>query len=151
MVWGCMTVHGVGNLFRIDGGLDSNLYRRILDEDLVSSVEDFGFNVEDVVFQHDNDPKHTSRIVKQWISERQIAVLDWPAQSPDLNPIEHLWGHLKRRMCDYNDSPTSIHSLWERLELEWHSIPASVCRELIESMPRRVSAVLGAKGGYTKY
>jgi DDE superfamily endonuclease len=78
-------------------------------------------------------------------------VLLWPAQSPDLNPIEHLWNHLKRRLAEYEVVPNGILELWERVEKEWNNIGAEVCHNLIESMPRRVAAVLKAKGGYTKY
>ena len=77
--------------------------------------------------------------------------MEWPAQSPDLNPIEHLWSHLKKKLEEYENPPTGITDLWKRVEKEWNNIPASVCQNLIESMPRRVAAVLGAKGGYTKY
>jgi DDE superfamily endonuclease len=75
----------------------------------------------------------------------------WPAQSPDLNPIEHLWGVLKRRLARHEHPPSGIHELWERIEDDWEAIPAEECQKLIESMPRRVQAVLKAKGGYTKY
>ena len=62
----------------------------------------------------------------------------WPAQSPDLNPIEHLWGCLKRGLAEHENSPNGIHELWER-------IPVEECQKLIESMPRRVQAVLKQK------
>jgi transposase len=151
MVWGCMSFYGVGNLVRIDGGLNAELYCNILQEDLASSVEFYGGKLENFIFQQDNDPKHTSKLVKKWIADNVVEVLDWPAQSPDLNPIEHLWEHMKRRLSGYEMAPTSMYSLWERLEKEWEAIPPSVCNELIESMPRRITAVLKARGGYTKY
>lgn len=75
----------------------------------------------------------------------------WPAQSLDLNPIEHLWSHLKRKLVEYEEPPKGIHELWERVQVEWDQIGAGVCQNLIESMPRRVEQVIKAKGGYTKY
>jgi len=75
----------------------------------------------------------------------------WPAQSPDLNPIEHLWGYLKRRLADHEFSPKRIHELWERVQVDWKGIPVEECQTLIERMPRRIEAVIKAKGGYTKY
>ena len=75
----------------------------------------------------------------------------WPAQSPDINPIEHLWGHLKRKLAEQEVAPRGILELWERVEEEWNKIDAGVCQNLIESMPRRVAAVKQANGGYTKY
>ena len=77
--------------------------------------------------------------------------MKWPAQSADLNPIEHLWCHLKKRLGEYEFPPKGMEELCERVEKEWDDIPASVCQGLIESLPRRISAVLKAKGGYTKY
>jgi transposase len=151
MVWGSMTAHDVGNLVRIDGTMDAKLYCKILNENLAPSVQKYGGMLGDYVFQQDNDPKHTSKLARKWLADHAIEVLDWPAQSPDLNPIEHLWVHLKRRLSDHESMPTSVHELWVRLEQEWSAIPASACTRLIESMPRRIVGVLRAKGGYTKY
>ena len=75
----------------------------------------------------------------------------WPAHSPDLNPIEHLWSHLKRRLAEYEVEPKGMLELWERVQVEWDKIEPEVCQKLIESMPKHVEAVLKAKGGYTRY
>ena len=75
----------------------------------------------------------------------------WPAQSSDLNTIEHLWVHLKMKLAEHETSPNGIHELWERIQVDWEEILAKDCQNLIESMPKRVQAVLKAKGGYTKY
>ena len=68
-----------------------------------------------------------------------------------MNPIEHLWEHLKRRLKEYPTPPKGVHELWDRLAEEWGEIPPEVCQNLIESMPRRIQAVIKAKGGHTKY
>ena len=73
------------------------------------------------------------------------------AFSPDLNPIEHLWSHLKRKLAEYERPLDRILELWERVQVEWDKIDSKVCQDLIESMPRRVAAVIKAKEGYTKY
>ncbi|KAF9441595.1 transposable element Tcb2 transposase [Macrolepiota fuliginosa MF-IS2] len=75
----------------------------------------------------------------------------WSPQSPDLNPIEQLWTCVKKKLGEYENHPLSIHELRKRIDIEWKKIPASVCQNLVDSMPRRVQAVLRAKGGYTKY
>ena len=80
-----------------------------------------------------------------------MEVLSWPAQSPDLNPIEHLWYYLKQRLREYEEPAGGVEELWRRTEVEWEKIPKKVCQKLIESMPRRIAAVIRAKGVYTKY
>lgn len=151
MMWGCMSWEGVGYGVKIEGKMDADLYVKILDEDLMKSLEWWGKEPDEVVFQQDNDPKHTSKKAKNWLENSGMDIMVWPAQSPDLNPIEHLWGHLKKRLAAYEKPPSGALELWQRVEREWEGIPKEVCRNLIESMPRRVQAVLKAKGSYTKY
>ncbi|KAI1003516.1 hypothetical protein K3495_g4694 [Podosphaera aphanis] len=103
------------------------------------------------IFQQDIDPKHTARATISFLRSRDIKCLDRPAQSPDLNPIEHLWEELKRRLGTYHEPPKGVGELWQRVLREWALIPTSICRKLIESMPRRIEAVLAAKGGNTRY
>ena len=67
MVWSCMTAHGVGNLVKIEEIMDSKLYCQILEEDLSESMEYYRLKSQDIIFQHDNDPKHSSRMTKQWL------------------------------------------------------------------------------------
>jgi len=74
-----------------------------------------------------------------------------PVYSPDLNPIEHLWFHLKRRLGEYENPSSGILKLWERVEREWSKIEGSMCQNLIESMSRRMKAVIQVKRKYIKY
>ena len=151
MVWGCMLWDGVGYACKIDGKMDGELYCSILEDELQQSLEYYGKSPADTIFQQDNDPKHTCKKAKEWFKDHGFQVLSWPAQSPDLNPIEHLWAHLKRKLAEYERPPGGMLELWERIEKEWNEIEPSVCQGLIESMPRRVGAVVKAKGGYTEY
>lgn len=151
MLWGCMRSEGVGLCQRIIGRMTANGYIDVLQNSLIGSLEKWGKNASEIIFQHDNDPKHTARIVKSWIEEHGIELLDWPPQSPDLNPIEHLWQHLKRKVVKYPTLPKNLDELFARVAKEWSQIPSEVCRDLVYSMPRRIQAVLKARGGHTKY
>ena len=151
MDWGCMGWNGVGVLSEVEGLMDAEQYVEILEGGVEESTENLDLDWETFYFQQDNDPKHTSKKAKTWFESNQINVLDWPAQSPDLNPIEHLWNYVKRQLLKYPTPPAGVHGLWEWLVYEWESIPAEVCQNLIESMPRRLEAVIKAKGGHTKY
>jgi hypothetical protein len=151
MVWGCMGWNGVGILCEVEGRMNAEQYISILEECLLRSMEESGIDEEDIIFQQDNDPKHTSKLATKWFEDHDINVLSWPAQSPDLNPIEHLWELLKRLLAAYEDPPQGLFQLWERVATEWGKIAKEECQKLIESMPRRVAAVIKAKGGHTKY
>jgi hypothetical protein len=151
MVWGCMTAKGIGYLTKIEGNIDADLYCQILQDELVNTLSFYDLGLEDIIFQQDNDPKHTSKKAKKCLSDMGLMVLDWPAQSPDLNPIEHLWGHLKRCLSARATQPTGMLDLWERVQEEWEKISQEVVVKLIDSMPHRIEAVIKAKGGPTKY
>jgi len=148
MMWGCMMWEGVGYGCKIDGRMDGDLYVKILEDELQESLKLYKKSPEDIIFQQDNDPKHTSKKASKWFEDHGYQVLLWPSQSPDLNPIEHLWRHLKARVTDYDVPPKGILELWDRVQKEWDGIGQEVCQNLIESMPR---SCLKAKGGYTKY
>ena len=131
--------------------MDAKQYVEILDQHLPQSIANLEISEEEAIFQQDNDPKLTSKLAQKWIDSHGIRVMDWPAQSPDLNPIEHLWQLLKRRLHQYPVPPKGVFELWDRVDVEWGKITAEECQNLIESMPRRVWAVIKAKGGHTKY
>ena len=105
------------------------------------------------IYQEDNDPKHGGdrgcRAVKEFFKEEKINRLDWPPQSPDLNPIEHLWGDLKKRLA--SSKCTSIPELKKRITEEFEKTDGNYIRKLLESMPQRCKAVIRADGGHTKY
>jgi transposase len=151
MVWGCFSARGVGDLVLIEGILNADLYVDILNDNLLGTLNWYGLEKSEITFQHDNDPKHTSRLASQWLSDQEIDVLMWPPQSPDLNPIETLWAWFKFRLTDYPTMATSVRELWDRAQDVWNSFTQEECMRLIDSIPERISAVIKAKGGYTGF
>lgn len=151
MVWGCMGWSGVGKMVYVEGKMDAEQYCSILDDGLLGSLEKFNLETDNIIFQQDNDPKHTSRIATKWFEDNGITLMSWPAQSPDLNPIEHLWGLLKRKIYDYEYPAEGVDEIWDRAAEAWSKITLEEVQNLIRSMPRRIEAVIKAKGGHTKY
>ena len=103
------------------------------------------------IFQQDNAAIHTSYLTKMWLLLRGIRVLEWPACSPDLNPIENLWSHLARQV--YRDARvyTSVAELKASLTQHWDSINSSTCESLVRSMPKRCIDVLKQNGQTISY
>lgn len=142
-----MSSSGVGKLVFVEGIMNSLQYINILSNNLYESARIL--NLENFIFQQDNDPKHTARITKRFFEEKQIKVLDWPSQSPDLNPIEHLWAHIKKLLSKKKLKNKT--ELKEELTNIWKSISQETCENVVNSMNRRVREVLKAKGAPTKY
>ena len=151
LMWGCMTYSGIGYGCQIEGTMKAEDYCNVLATSLKDTLEFWGLDKDKVIFQQDNDPKHTSKLARAWFASEGIQVMSWPAQSPDLNPIEHLWRHLKMKLGRYELRAKGVHELWERCDHEWNSFTQEDCRKYFDSMPARVKAVLKAKGGYTSF
>jgi len=151
MVWGCFSSFGFGNIVRIYGRMNGELYRQILDEDLLGTIQWNGLDKNNIIFQQDNDPKHTANLTKQWFDDNDIEVLDWPPQSPDLNPIEHLWNEIDRHLRRLDNPVHNQEQLWEAIQDIWVEIDDDYLTRLIESMPERINDVINAKGGYTRW
>jgi hypothetical protein len=151
-VWGCFAWSGVGTIRVVEGILEKNQMKKILREEVKPSVDKIWpdkWRTGDFVFQQDNDPKHTSNLIKEYLAKQKYTTLDWPANSPDLNPIENLWSILNRaadnRTCNDTDE------LFEVLKDAWESISVDILHNLVESMPRRLALVIKEKGGPIPY
>ena len=151
MVWACITAQGPGYLCRIDGKMAADGYKSILRERFLDTLAYYGLKRSDVVLQQDNDPKHVSKIVREWLHDSGIRTLDWPSQSPDLNPIENIWSIFKNRVAKLTSPESTLDDLWDKIQDAWNEITQEQCRKAIDSMPRRIQAVLDAAGGHTKW
>lgn len=147
MVWGSFSRDKIGPIHRVEGIMDRFGYKDILSDVMLPharAVMGRGW-----IFQQDNDPKHTSGVVKDFMKLKKIRVLDWPSQSPDLNPIEHLWDHLERQMA--NRKPANQAALFDLIKEKWEQISIDVLISLVDSMPRRCQEVIDAKGYATRH
>ena len=148
MVWGCFAAHGVGDLYLVDGIMESEQYKQILRNHFKPSAQRL-FGGYDYTFQQDNDPKHTSNATRQYMRHLGLDPEEWPSQSPDLNPIENLWSYLDWTLRDRQ--VTNKGELWTALQEGWQALPVDLLTRLVDSMPRRLQAVIDSKGYPTKY
>ncbi len=148
MIWAAMSSAGVGPLCFLKSTVNAAIYQEILEHFMLPSADKL-YGDADFIFQQDLAPAHTAKGTKSWFNDHGVTVLDWPANSPDLNPIENLWGIVKRKMRDTR--PNNADELKATVKETWASIPPQQCHKLITSMPCRIEAVIKAKGAPTMY
>ncbi len=148
MIWAAMSSAGVGPLCFLKSTVNAAIYQEVLEHFMLPSADKL-YGDADFIFQQDLAPAHTAKGTQSWFNDHGVTVLDWPANSPDLNPIENLWGIVKRKMRDTR--PNNADELKATVKETWASIPPQQCHKLITSMLRRIEAVIKAKGAPTKY
>ena len=140
MVWGWIS-HGMKTpLVVIQGNLTVVRYR---DQVLMPHVLPL-VNAHNLTFQHDNARPHVARVCRDFLNQNNVQVLDWPPYSPDLNPIEHVWDALDRRVRKRVNVPNNVAQLQLALFQEWNNIPQRTIDNLVGSMVRRVRAATAA-------
>ena len=157
MIWAAIGYNTRSDLIFMErrgpkNGYTSESYCESLEEGLLPIYE------AGCPFQQDNAAIHKSGPTRQWFEEHGIWVIDWPPYSPDLNPIEHVWGKLKKHLFQQypelallGQSEVDILRMKDIARNAWHELPQDYFRALIDSMPRRITAVIEAKGWHTKY
>ena len=147
MVWGAISHTGKSALVHVQGTMTAQIYRdHILRPHVLPLMQRNG-----AIFQHDNARPHTARLTNVFLQGNNIQVLPWPSKSPDLNPIEHLWDELDRRVRQRQPQPQTLQQLAQALQAEWNNIPMQTIRHLVSSMGSRCQAVIAARGGHTRY
>lgn len=150
MLWGGICLEGRTELVTVNGGtLTADRYTRDISEDHV--VPYAPLIGDEFVLMHDNARPHVARIVRAYLAEVGIPVLDFPASSSDMNPIEHVWDYIHRRVRVRNVAPADLQELENALREEWDNLDQTYVRRLIESMPNRMLAVIRARGSNTEY
>ena len=147
MFWGCFTGSKIGRLHICEGIMNTEKYIEVLQKRLVPYIDELN---NDVIYQQDGAPCHTSKNSLKWIREHNIEVLEWPGNSPDLNPIENLWQVVKSKVAKLHPR-TKPELIAAVLKVWYHQIPQSLLEKLSLSMPRRIQAVIDNKGNPTKY
>uniref|UniRef100_A0A8C5LJZ5 Transposase n=1 Tax=Leptobrachium leishanense TaxID=445787 RepID=A0A8C5LJZ5_9ANUR len=151
MLWGGFASAGTGKLQRVQGTMNSLQYQEILDDNVMQSVTNLRLGRR-WTFQQDNDPKHTSKSTRAWLQIKGWNILEWPSQSPDLNPIENLWWDLKKAVAVCK--PKNVTELEAFAHDEWAKIPVDRCKTLVSSYAsrlKRLKTVITVKGCCTKY
>ncbi len=138
MVWGCVSALGKGNLHFCDGTINAEKYIEILEHNMLPSRRHL-FQGRPCIFQQDNAKPHSAHITKSWLRRKRVRVLDWPACSPDLSPIENVWRILKRKMRQRR--PRTVAHLKTCLQEEWDKITPETLHHLVSSVPKRLLSV----------
>lgn len=148
-VWGCISVNGVGPLVRYFETMENTKYKSILDTYLLQSfpkLRGSSTRKSALVFQQDNSKVHRANNVKNWFEEKHIQVLEWPSYSPDLNPIENLWGILQDLLYDKCSVLKTSDDVWKETQKIWYNDLNAYLPNLYKGMPMRIEEVLARKG-----
>ena len=153
MVWGIISYNGIGPLVRIDKieegerTLNGERYLTILKRYLLRNYSNLAN--QKLIFQQDNAPPHRYHEVQTWLREKEIVMMNWPPQSPDMSLIENVWNELKFRLR--GKAYSNKEKLWKDLQREWKLISKEYIRGLYDSLPRRLQALKKSKGNHTIY
>jgi len=160
MVWGCFAGNIRGPLVSYEGVNNAATNIATLHDHLLPFIDSLPEAVKnDVIYQQDNATIHTAKATLKYLEDNAISVMKWPPISPDMNPIEHIWGTLKAKLHSMfpdtyciRGGPDTVHKeLNRRLQVVWDALEAEVFDVLVSSMRRRCNALYEAQGWYTKY
>lgn len=149
MIWAAISSAGKTPVCFIPTRMNSEIYCQLLEEALIPFTEDMMDDT--VIFQQDNAACHAAKHTKAFLKDHSIPVLDWPACSPDLNPIENIWGILSRNVFNQNRKFDNAGELKSAIIDEWDKLDPNIVKSVIASMPRRLQEVISKNGEATHY
>ena len=147
MYWGCISFDGTVSLIRCSNNMKAPEYVDVLEGAAIQvASSEYG-----LTFMDDNAPIHRAKLVKEWKAFHHVNCLNWPAYSPDLNPIENVWGLIKSRIHSRSIPPVTLAELDTAVRREWNNLLPSYMQNLYLSMKRRLQACISVHGYPTKY
>lgn len=149
MVWTGFGAHGKCNVAILTGKVNALKYQNALEHHFLPFKNNL--NGKEVVFQQDNASVHTAKTTKQWLTDHHIAQLPWPSKSPDLNPMENVWGIIVRRVYADGKQYGTAEELKAAIIQAWNSVTMETLNHFVNSMPDRIFSVINHNGGSTKY
>lgn len=149
MIWGAISSRGQVGLQVLEGKQTSQKYLDLFQRQ-VNNIAAL-FPDQQWTFQHDNAPIHTGRVVRTWLTDNNIDVLEWPALSPDLNIIENLWGWMTKQVYGGGRQFNTREEVIAAIRNCWEAIPMTLLDSLFNSLPHRMLAVIEKRGGHTHY
>lgn len=151
MVWGCLSHDCKLDLVTIQGNLTGNQYIDNVLQPVVIPHFDNHALASRPVYMDDNARPHRSRAVLAYLQTNAVTTLPWPAMSPDLNPLEHIWDLIGRRVQALDPPVQNLQELEAALHREWQNLTIVQIRRYTGGMRRRLEAVIRTRGGYTRY
>ncbi len=149
--WGGITQFAKTRLVIFDRNVNANTYVNNVIQPVVIPFLNRQFRRGGGTLQQDGAPAHTALLTRNVLARNNVDILDFPALSPDMAPIEHVWDELKRRVYARPNPPSTIPELRNAVVHEWENIPQQFIANIITSMRRRCQALMRSRGGYTRY
>ena len=144
MVWGAIGYNKRPRFLRIEGNRN---IREVLQPEVLPLLQ----ANPHTIFQQYNARPHVARIVQAFFQRWWVSLLPWPARSPDMSFIEHVWDMVGRRLIRQGPPAPTLDALWTRIQIAWRDIPQEDIQGLFDSMPRHIETLIAAHGGFTPY
>ena len=150
-VWGLFSARGRSSLVLIDGTLNQSKYIDILDNYVLPFKNKYHAGSNEFIYQHDGCGPHSSKKLSAFLDANGVEVLPWPSQSPDLNPIQHVWSVMKRRLRLLQNYPTTREKLFKLSCTIYYELPETYFRNLVLSVSSRCNAIKNVSVKTSKY